>query len=184
MKLTSLDLEMNQPSGRIIQIGACVGDTNTGEILETLSVLVHPGIGDPITEFITGLTGITQQQVDTDGTSLLEAYDILKDLHTRHQCFMNPLTWGGGDSYELKKQLERDFGWVNNWCFGRRWIDVKTLYHTRQLARDGKVQAGLARALTKLGLQFKGRKHNAKDDAVNTFYAYLELSKVFKNDNR
>jgi inhibitor of KinA sporulation pathway (predicted exonuclease) len=177
VNLLSLDLEMNQPSGRIIQIGACVGNIHTGEIVETLSILVDPG--EPLSDFIIGLTGITEERLDRDSTSLLEAYQTLQSMHKRHTCFMNPLTWGGGDSYELKKQLIEQDSLQGPWCFGRRWIDVKTLYHTRQLMNGKPVQAGLAKALVKLGLQFKGRKHDALDDAINTFKIFLELGKPY-----
>lgn len=181
MKILSLDLEMNQPSGRIIQIGACVGDTQTGQILEELSVLVDPG--EELTDFIVDLTGIYPRHIIEEGGTLIDAYQQLRALHAKHQCFMNPITWGGGDSYELKQQLVRDYPeWDANthWCFGRRWIDVKTLWHTQQIANEGKMQGGLARCLTKVGLQFKGRKHNAKDDAINTFYMFQHMLRKFR----
>lgn len=171
---------MNQPSGRIIQIGACVGDTLTGEILETLSVLVDPG--EELTDFIVNLTGIYPAHISEKGGTLMAAYEKLKELHIKHACFMNPITWGGGDSYELKQQLVRDYpDWDQKlWTFGRRWIDVKTLWHTQQIAIEGKLQAGLAKALAKSGMQFKGRRHNAKDDAINTFYMFQYMLRRFR----
>jgi len=53
MKLTSLDLEMNQPSGKIIQIGAVVGDTATGEVSHRLRIYVNPG--ESVAQMITDL---------------------------------------------------------------------------------------------------------------------------------
>src|ERR1035437_5490268 len=100
---TSLDLEMNQPSGSIIQIGAVVGNIVTGEILEKLCVNVK--IDEEISPFITELTGITQEDVN-NGISLLEAYNLLAVLHLKYKSFCNAITWGGGDTQELFKQLK------------------------------------------------------------------------------
>jgi inhibitor of KinA sporulation pathway (predicted exonuclease) len=178
MKLLSLDLEMNQPSGKIIQVGAAVGDTDTNTVLETLSVMVNPY--EQLNPYIIDLTAITQEQVD-NGVTLRSAYDQLVELQKKHNCFMNPLTWGGGDSIELKNQLIADNpDQYIDWAFGRRWIDVKTVFITYQLANGGKMQGGLAKSMTKLGLAFKGKKHNALDDAVNTFRIYMALLRKLK----
>jgi len=167
MTLTSnflaLDLEMNQPSGKIIQVGAVVGNLHTGEIFEELAVIINPD--EPLSEFIVQLTGITDEQC-AQGVSLVEAYEQLKALHKKYDCFCNPIVWGGGDSAELKRQLG---GTVPGWPFGHRWLDVKTIFQFHQFAQNAKPQAGLAKALTKVGLNFKGRKHDAMDDARNTF---------------
>jgi inhibitor of KinA sporulation pathway (predicted exonuclease) len=61
------------------------------------------------------------------------------------------------------------------WAFGRRWIDTKTVYVTRRLALGLPYQGGLARSMTKLGLAFEGRKHDALDDAINTWRMYYKL---------
>ena len=172
MKLTSLDLEMNQPSGKIIQIGAVVGDTNTGEITQRLRIYVNPA--EPIAQSMTELCGITQAQVDAEGVDLDTAYTQLKDWHRKHSDFMNPVTWGGGDSqliYDQAGQATKD-----DWCFGRRWIDAKTLYVSRTIARDDRVfSGGLSGSMKQLGLKFQGRKHDALDDAENTFKIYHHM---------
>ena len=174
---TSLDLEMNQPSGSIVQIGAVVGNIKTGEILEKLSVFVNPHeILDP---FIIKLTKITQEDVDT-GVTLEEAYLKLKEMHEKHACFVNVLTWGGGDSQELQSQLKKHNPNFEGWCFGRRWIDVKTLFISWRLANEKPIQGGLAKSMLKLGLKFNGRKHNALDDSVNTFLLYCKMLELLK----
>lgn len=162
-KFLSLDLEMAQPSGKIIQVGACVGDLRTGEILETYSRYVK--IDESLSPFIVTLTGITDNCLSTEGVTLVEAYEGLKAICERYDTFCNPLVWGGGDSKELRDQL----GQTPGWPFGHRWLDVKTLFQFNQFKHDQKPQAGLAKALFKCGLNFKGRKHNALDDAINTF---------------
>lgn len=174
----SLDLEFCQPSDKICQIGAVVGNIYTGEVLDRLRIYVDPG--EPISEFITNLCGITQDHIDHQGIPLDAAYEELRAFHTRYRAFINPLTWGGGDSEMLRRQLKevRD---EESWCFGRRWIDVKTIHISLQLAKGKPVQGGLAKTLTKYGLRFEGRKHDATDDALNTFKLYCELLKRLKN---
>lgn len=199
--ITSLDLEMNTDDAReIIQIGACVGDIRTNIIFEKLSCIIK--IKNKLHNFdehgkcdITKLTGITQKDVD-NGISIFEAYKKVSELHNKvyntindesYKPFRNPLTWGGGDSLELLEELNRKRSLVdkilkNNfidddlYCFGRRWIDVKTLFLNHQLVKgETTMQGGLSRSLIKVGLQFKGRKHNALDDAINTFYMRSRL---------
>jgi DNA polymerase III alpha subunit (gram-positive type) len=171
MKLTVLDLEMNQPSGKICQIGAVIGDTETGEVSQRLRVYVNPG--EPISSYITELCGITQEQIDTNGVTLQEAYAQLKDFHLKHSEFMNPVTWGGGDSAELLRQLG---GNEDGWCFGRRWIDAKTLYVSQTIAKEGKVlSGGLSSVMKRFHLKFVGRKHDAQDDSENTFKIYHHM---------
>ena len=172
MKLTALDLEMNQPSGKIIQIGAVIGDTQTGEITQRLRIYVNPG--EPINPAIVDLCGITQDQIDTQGVDVNTAYLELKVWHRKHTEFMNALTWGGGDSQEVYNQINQANR--DDWCFGRRWIDAKTLHVSRMIAKDDKVYSGgLSTAMKAYNLKFQGRKHDAQDDAENTFRIYHHM---------
>ena len=175
MNILSLDMEYNQPSQTIIQVGYIIGDTNTGEILERVcrEVLVDEVISD----YIVKLTGITQDQIEA-GRELEDIYDEMKILHDKHKCFRNALTWGGGDSDDLRRALGLD---VEKYLLGRRWIDAKTLFVSRAIAKGEKHQAGLAKALTRMGLRFQGRKHNALDDAENTFYIYRKLLEDYRD---
>jgi inhibitor of KinA sporulation pathway (predicted exonuclease) len=177
INLLSLDLELNQPSRSIIQIGATVGNLATGQILEEYSA--HINVGEAIDPFITNLTGIKQAEVD-NGISLYTAYEQLKQLHIKHECKNRgcTLTWGIGDMACLRNALYLD---EETFYFGRRFIDVKTVFISYQWANNFKHQAGLANALTKLSLNFQGKKHNAKDDAKNTFLIFHELLRRFKN---
>lgn len=177
---TALDLEMNQPSGKIIQIGAVVGNIATGEVLDRLSIFVNPN--EELSPYIIDLCKIKQCDVD-NGISLKEAYLQLRDFHLKHKSFINPITWGGGDNNEIKEQLSlvddpdrpKDY-----WCFGRRWIDAKTIFVSWRMANQEPIQGGLARSLVKVGLKFEGQKHNALHDAENTFKMYLKMLSLLK----
>lgn len=213
---TSLDLEMNTPKvpntvGKIIQVGACIGDITTGAVFERFRRYVQ--IDEPLDERIAALTNITQEQLDTLGVSLLQAYTEVAALHKKHDSFINSLTWGGDDSSELQKQVwEKIYSPVGErsdrrtqeeidriplspsealegtihtkmgllgvpWVFGRRSFDVKPLYQLYALSNGLKMQGGLARSMVRLGLNFQGTKHDAGDDAFNTFRATHELVK-------
>lgn len=175
---TSVDLEMNQPSGKIIQVGACVGNIVTGQIFDKLSVHVDPG--EHLNPAITELTKITQEDVN-HGLQLEEAYRKLQKMHENYGAFLNPITWGGGDSAELFAQIKRENPHFEGWCFGRRWLDTKTLFVSWRFANGQPIQGGLARSMTKVGLNFIGQKHNALDDAVNTFRMYMAMLSIMKD---
>lgn len=177
---TSIDLELNQnpTSGpKIIQIGAVVGNIRTGEILERYSAYINPQ--QALEPFIIQLTKITQEQVDSADT-LLSAYMGLEEMHKRHNSFINPITWGGGDTTELYAQLKTENTNFSGWCFGRRWIDAKTLYCSYRIARGEDPSGGLAKAMTKFKLRFNGQKHNALADAENTFQIYKHMLGMFQ----
>lgn len=180
MILMALDLEMNQPSNKIIQVGWAVGDLTDGAILSSGSLYVNPN--EELNPVITELTGITQDNVDA-GNTLEDVYSILYCEHVHWGCFINPLTWGSGDAELLREQL----GDMKRWIFGRRWIDVKTVWIAHQMARGANFKGGLKRTMNKIkGLGFAGQAHDAEVDAYNTFrmYRYLlgEMRKASQAD--
>lgn len=184
----SLDLEMNQPTDTIIQIGAVVGNIYTGEILEEYSQVVYTDeklCTDPEICDIPKLTGITDERILKEGIPLGKAYEQLRDLHKKHNCMRNPIVWGGGDTKCLKEQVQKFYGrrfsagYGDNdgemFCFGHRWFDAKTLMQTVLLKHRQRIQGGLARSMLKVGLKFEGKKHDAMYDALNTFRIYCKL---------
>jgi DNA polymerase III alpha subunit (gram-positive type) len=60
--LVSMDLELNQPSRRIIQIGAVIGNIRTGEIVSRFDSKVSPN--EELSPAIVRLTKIEQEEVD------------------------------------------------------------------------------------------------------------------------
>ena len=101
----------------------------------------------------------------------------MRAMHNRYICFRNPLTWGGGDSLSLRTALGLD---DEKFLFGRRWIDAKTLFVSYCFANNLTHASGLAKSLRRMGLNFQGRKHNALDDACNTFIIYKKLLEKMK----
>ena len=172
------------PSRKIIEIGIAVGDTDSNEIIEEKNWLIK--IDEPITEFITDLTGINDKMLEENGIELVDAYQELMECMKNHMPFMNPLVWGGGDVDHLLKQVSVLEQWpfiaakYGEHPFGRRIIDAKTLYVSWRIANGFMPAGGLAKSLTKFGIAFEGKKHRAMDDARNTFIIYCEMLKMLK----
>ncbi len=168
--LISLDLEFNQPSQKVIQIGIAAGSLDTRKLLSSWSSYVNPG--EPLNPRIADLCGVTQGQLDAAPSLEVAFADLSSWLKQFPDRLLNPLTWGGGDAEMLREQLHLD---RETWCFGRRWIDAKTVFVSWRLARNEEYSGGLARSMTKMGLRFIGRKHNAMSDAENTLMIYFAL---------
>lgn len=168
----SLDLEMNQPSGKIIEVGVAIGSLPKG--IHTIhTFLVDPG--EPVSEFITSLTGIDDDAIRESCVSLDVVADKIGELITLHNCFVNPVQWGGGDSQKLVSEFRNqgiDFPY-----FGRREIDIKTICTYLAMVQGRKPSGGLKSYISRYGLQFRGAPHRAAVDAENTLSLWFELLK-------
>lgn len=184
----SLDCEFNQPSKKTIQIGAAAYDVRTGALIDTLDIYVDPG--EPITEFITELTGITDQDVKGAPT-IQEAFQLLKEFHEKHKVFMNPIVWGSGVSndslalYQEAKPNEPNF-------MGYRVVDAKVLYQSLRMFQNKQIKGGLETACGTKGINIGwdmmfGKNHRALADAHNTFrlwhYMTIRLKNGFKDNS-
>jgi DNA polymerase III alpha subunit (gram-positive type) len=61
--IVALDLELNQPSERIVQIGAVLGNVRTGEVVSHFDAKVNPG--EPFSSRIAELTGISAAELES-----------------------------------------------------------------------------------------------------------------------
>ena len=179
MIVCALDLEMNQPSGTIIEIGYTIADTETDQIKVSKGLIVNPH--EQLSDMIIKLTGINQDMVDT-GQELLDAYlEMVKDCED-FSAHRQPVVWGSGDLRVLREQVyKKDANvFANEWSFGYTEMNIKGIVQGIMVANGRSAQGGLAKSLLKFGLNFKGTKHRAIDDSANTFFLYVELLKRLK----
>ena len=171
-KFLALDLELNQPSGKIIQVGIAIGDKNTRfEDYVVRKWYIDPQ--EPISVFINDLTGITDSDIRAEAYSHEHVARELSELIKEHKVFVNPVTWGGGDSVELLAEFCKNH--ADFLHFGRRWIDIKTWYTYLMLTRGKAASGGLASAMGYFKLHFKGKAHRADVDAANTLALFFKL---------
>ena len=177
-KYLALDLELNNaqdgstPNPSIIQVGISIGSLEQNQN-EWLTKKWYVKVNEPIYPFITGLTGITNDDIKQFGVSHYDIGRELSNLIKEHECFTNPVTWGGGDSTELKEEFKK-YG-VEFPHFGRRWIDVKTWYVLHMLSKGKKPAGGLSSAMNEMGLKFDGVPHRADVDAKNTLALFFQF---------
>lgn len=166
----ALDLEMNQPSQKVIQVGVAVGNVFDG-VTCTRSWFVDPV--EPIDEHITQLTGIDDETISLSSVPLAQVAEELGSLVREHSCFVNPVQWGGGDASKLLSEFRLQN--VPFPFFGRREIDVKTVCGYLAMVEGKNPSGGLKSYLGKHGMQFQGTPHRADDDAKNTLELWFTL---------
>jgi len=174
-KYLALDLELNSDGNgnvtKIIQVGIAIGTPNDTNNIQTYKWYVDPK--EPLTPFITQLTGITQEDIDTKAVSLAQVAKELGILIDQHKTFVNPVQWGMGDADELKAEFKENN--VEFPYFGIRCIDVKTIFTFLEMAKGNNTKGGLRACMGKYKLKFKGEQHRADVDAYNTLVFYFDL---------
>lgn len=168
----ALDLELNQPSQRIIQVGVALGRRlQSEEEYIVKQWLISPE--EPLAPAITELTGITEQDLQERAVPWEQMAQELLALIQEHKPFVNPVTWGGGDSVELLQALaEQQIAFP---AFGRRWIDCKTYHVFSALSQGKNPSGGLRSVMGRYGLTFRGVPHRADVDALNTLRLFFKL---------
>lgn len=166
----------------IIQLGACAFDFNTGKIVGTFKKYVKLPTGKALDPFITTLTGITQEDLDTKGTSLYLAYKELEFFVKEMDAFRDCVSWGGNDANYLLSQLRANCDFKEKFIFGSLYFDAKKFFQAYCQMNNLKLKSGMARSMRRLGLNFKGRIHDALDDSINcTTIFYFLVSKMNEN---
>lgn len=179
----SLDLELNtkdEKTTHLIEVGISIGSYQE-EIIHSQSWYIKPTFdlkGQIITEYnlsehIIELTGITQNDYAKNAVPTSIVAQEIKNLIDKHQPFVNPLTWGCGDTTELINTFKQEGIYFPH--FGRRFIDVKTLYLFVEAAKGRSLSGGLRKSMNRCGIKFLGNSHRASTDAENTLRFYFHL---------
>jgi len=175
----ALDLELNNapdnstPNPKIIQVGVAIGSWDHYEDDAIITKKWYLDPAEPIYPFITQLTGITDEDVQTKSVSHAQLAEELYALCQEHHVYKNFITWGQGDYTELKAEFD-----ARNIPFkfgGHRIIDVKTFYTLHMLAKAKQPNGGLSSGLGEYKLKFKGTPHRADEDALNTLRLFFAI---------
>lgn len=179
------DTELDQPNNsqvtdsqvtepKIIQIGVVFFDLHTGENIETKKWYIN--IGVKLSSFIKSLTGISQEEID-NGTDIKTAYLELVSLIKKHGAITQPVTWGSGDLWALRKEVMPLLNKDEKWILGQAELNVKAIFQLYAQLNQIKYRGGLGTSMKKLGLEFEGRAHDALVDAINTKTILLHMVK-------
>ena len=164
--LIVIDLELNQPSEKVIEIGAVKFLRDGG---------IHPSkfqrlilIDEPLDPYIINLTGITELELRNDGIPLAEAMQHFEKWATADSKNLLVASWGGDVPF-LRQYCEKH---KVPWPFRRKSIDVKSICIWLNAMFDRKYKSdGLGSNLEQWGLgldETYGKKHRALADAWNT----------------
>lgn len=185
MKGIILDLEMNQPSNNIIQIGAVLCDFKMGKVLNEFNRFCKLPDGETVDAYIYKLTAISQNLLDEKGLPFAQATLEFWDWVAASNCSYQLAAWGS-DIYLLKRQTEAAGVAVSPKL---KSLNLKEMSKFFRMAKGGKQRGGLANTMALFNVEFVGRPHDALIDARNTaalvFYwcdilnKYFNIEKVF-----
>lgn len=154
----------------IIEIGIACLDIVSLKPLDKRSILVRPE-RSTVSPFCTGLTTLTQEQVD-QGLSFSDACAILReDYAARSRTWAS---YGDYDRRQFARQCE-SFQVANP--LGTSHINVKNLF---ALVHGLPHEVGMAGALERLGISLEGTHHRGVDDAWNIAHILAVLLRKFR----
>lgn len=162
-----------QTNNCIIDIGAVILDHNL-EIRSTFSSLVKPQ--EPITEFITKLTGITPKMVEDEGDFGQVGQEFLQWIqeHSGSPKKVRLAAWGNYFDIPLLRKNYQDFG--KEFPFSGTALDVKTLgFLWLSLSGRRTDKTNLPTLAAELGVKPQGAYHRAITDAQVTADVLVQL---------
>jgi inhibitor of KinA sporulation pathway (predicted exonuclease) len=177
-KFLSLDLELTcwdgpVPDGmmpEIIEIGIAEGDVASGSVTRSDSFLVRP-VRSSISGFCEALTGISAARMRSEGRPLGE---VLATLARRYGPASKAVVAWGDDVEEIARRCLAE---GIETPFRGPVVDLGAFC---TLALGTEKRLGLLPAMALAGLEFEGRHHSGRDDAVNTAKLFLEISSRLK----
>lgn len=169
MRVIIMDLEMNQPSNSIIQIGACVVGTKPLALTNDYFKM-EVDCGEVLNPEITQLTGITQDSVD----AALNTEDALKlwwQWVAKQNVGGRVWAWGS-DLWTIVEQSKAAGVQPNTKL---RSLDLKTVFTLYRDVMGITTKGGLKGSMGTVGLNFFGAQHDALNDAINTARLFMKM---------
>jgi len=153
----------------IIEIGIAIVDLRKRTIEASHQLYVFP-TRSVISPFCTELTGITQQIVREKGLAFPVAWDRLEELCRE----ANTGTWASWGDFDRVELLRATAYYKEDWILPRTHFNIKQLEATAS-GRDRGV--GQKRAAQAAGIEWEGRNHCGRDDAIMAARVLLDIWK-------
>ncbi len=139
----------------VVQIGAVKLDPGSLKPLDEFEILILPRLNPVLSEFFTGLTGITNDEVARRGVDFITGYRAFLDFVADA-----PIWAHGRDDLVLAGNL-RLYGWDRQFAVPN-YTNAILWFLEQGVDTRGKHACEVAAAA---GATFSGREHNALDDA-------------------
>ncbi len=160
MKMIVCDLELTQPTKKIIQIGATCIDMRSGILIDNFKTHVNPE--EELTPFIMELCGISQEDVDR-GDKLPSALMDFWDWTNRCKC-TNIAAWGSDVYWLTRASKDHEVIYPKKLSS----LNIKDMSSVMRCALpSSKSRGGLRSTMEAFGLEFEGKQHDALVDSVN-----------------
>lgn len=180
MRFIVLDLELNQPSRSIIQIGAVTLDLKEESIEHFFDEITDPD--EKLDTFISELTGITERQIKNAKPLrdiLIQFWRKFKKARTAKRI----AAWGDDVKWILEASRSLGVTPPSN----LQIYDFKQFAKFFRASKGESVRSGvgLMNVLNTLDIPFEGKHHNAFDDAKMTaklVLRYFQDVKSFHSD--
>lgn len=145
----------------IIEIGACMVDGKTLEIVDEFNTFIQPVLHPILFDFCRDLTSITQSDVNT-APGFVEAMLMFEEWMAQYA----DVIWGSWGNYDRRmiKDSCNGAGVVNP--MSDAYINFKVRY-AQSRGTSIKKAPGIQRALRIAGLEFEGTAHRGIDDTRN-----------------
>jgi len=167
MKIQFLDAEMlcwengDCPHGQtnhIIQLGIVEVESETLKIIRRKSYFVRPQSKHfEVSDYCTKLTGITRSKIIDEGHYFPEVMRTIK----KEFAPQTKITYAWGSDYEPISEHCAKYSCPNPWSINGI-LDFGILWRS---AYNQKYKLPLSEALESVGLKFRGRPHDAENDA-------------------
>jgi inhibitor of KinA sporulation pathway (predicted exonuclease) len=167
--------EQGDQPNEVIEVGICVLETKTGNILDPSGYVIKPRF-TKVSPFCTKLTGWTQEDVDAGA----DIHDTLRAIAADYGITKNHVWFSCGEYDKIKLGCDgkasvgglygvrRD---ANPFAYMRAHMNIKTMFALKhKLDRE----MGMDRMLAKIGETLEGKHHNGCDDAFN-------IAKIVRN---
>ena len=186
MKFISVDLENNQPSGRITQLAAIAFDTTPGSETFEFNMFIDPEeemnwdyvLNSKGTSLGELMGEVWKSKWENNTRPRKEALREFWKWLDGQQGKRKIIQWGSGDMAAIRRECkEEGIATLHTDDY-----DIKKSYKLfYQPAMRLLKNSGLQSACTNMGLTFFGRAHDAKVDAYNTGMLAVKMFNILDN---